>query len=152
MLISTTYTYTWRTGAAAMFAAYRKWGRGGLVALPAVALLAVFTQEGLMRVWLFFFVFALLFLHARQVRALIKQGAIDIVLDDEGFTRERPGVGSTSMRWSATLGVRREFGLLVIRTTPRCVTAVPESAFTAEQLARLDEFIRERDAATASTG
>jgi hypothetical protein len=153
MLISTTYTYTWRTGAATMFAAYPKWGRWGMIAVPVmVPLLEILTGNGFMRLWPIFFVLVLLFLQGRQVRGLIKQGAIDIVLDDDGFTRERSGVGTTSMRWSATLGVRRQFGLLVIRTAPGCVASVPEVAFSAEQLARLDEFIRVRNSPTVTAG
>jgi hypothetical protein len=153
MLISTRYTYTWRTGVATMFAAYPKWGRWGLVAVPVVvSLLAISAGSVRMSLWPILFVLVLFFLHGRQVRRLIKQGAIDIVLDDEGFTRERSGVGTTSMRWSATLGVRRQFGLLVIRTAPGCVATVPEVAFSAEQLARLDEFIRVRNSPTLTAG
>jgi hypothetical protein len=153
MLISTTYTYTWRTGVATMLAAYSKWGRRGLVALPVVGLLLSIAAGSVrMGLWPIFFLLVLFLFHGRQVRGLIKQGAIDIALDDEGFTRERSGVGTTSMRWSATLGVRRQFGLLVIRTAPRCVATVPEAAFSAEQLARLDEFIRVRKSPTLMAG
>ncbi|MFE5325494.1 YcxB family protein [Embleya sp. NPDC056575] len=153
MLISTTYTHTWRTGAAATFAAYPRWGRWGVVAVPVVVLLLAFPMGSLqMGLWSVFFVLFMVFVHGRHVRALIGQGAIDVVLDEEGFTRERPGVSTASIRWTATLGVRRQFGLLVIRTAPRSVATVPEAAFSAEQLARLDEFIRVRNARTVTAG
>ncbi|MFF7250615.1 YcxB family protein [Embleya sp. NPDC008237] len=153
MLISTTYTHTWRTGVATTLAAYPKWARWGLGVVPVVVLLLAISAGSLrMGLWSFFSVLFLFFIHGRQVRELTRQGAIDIVLDDEGFTRERPGVGTTSMRWPATLDVRRQFGLLVIRTSPQCVATVPEAAFSAEQLARLDEFIRVRKSPTPTAG
>ncbi|WP_331767907.1 hypothetical protein [Embleya sp. NBC_00896] len=150
MRITTTFTYTWRTGAATLLAAYPKWSRLAMVGMPVILpLLAIGVDSVVLRIWLALSGVVLVFTHGRQVHALIKQGAIDVELDEDGFTRERPDVGASSMRWSATLDVRRQYGLLVIRTIPRCVASVPESAFSTEQLGHLDEFIRLRRYPTA---
>ncbi|WP_101897524.1 hypothetical protein [Embleya scabrispora] len=94
--------------------------------------------------------FALVFVHGRQVRSLIGQGVIEVVLDDDGFTRTRPGVGASTVLWPAALDVRRQYGLLVIGTAPGCVATVPEHAFDAEQPARVDRFIQRGRGASAT--
>ncbi|MYS80283.1 hypothetical protein [Embleya scabrispora] len=152
MLISTTFTHTWRTAAATVLAAYPKWNRRVVIALPVLLpLAAVVVKEPYVRVWLIVAPLIMLLVHGKSVRTLVGLGAIDVELDDDGYMRERPGVATSGMRWSATLDVRRQYGLLVIRTMPRAVSTIPESAFTAEQLAVLDEFIRTRHFPTAST-
>ncbi|WP_161500987.1 hypothetical protein [Embleya scabrispora] len=50
MVISTTFTHTWRSGAATMLAAYPKRIRWLIVTLPVfLPLLAILTEEGFAR-------------------------------------------------------------------------------------------------------
>ncbi|MGA4543384.1 hypothetical protein ACPA54_25680 [Uniformispora flossi] len=151
MIIKTTFTHTWRSGAATVFAAYPQRIRWMLVpVLVLMPVVAVATQHGTMLAWMTLGPLLMLVGHALQIRNLIKHGAIDIVLDDDGFTREQPGKTTATMRWSATLEMRWQYGLPVIRTAPRCVATVPASAFNPEQHARLAEFMDARFPQTAA--
>ncbi|MGR7002944.1 hypothetical protein ACU686_41505 [Yinghuangia aomiensis] len=126
MIIKTTFTHTWRSGAATVFAAYPQRIRWMLIpVLVLMPVVAVATQHGIMLAWMTLGPLLMLLGHALQIRDLIKHGAIDIVVDDDGFAREQPGKATATMRWSATLGMRWQYGLLVIRTAPRCVATVP---------------------------
>lgn len=150
MIIKTTYTHTWRSGAATVYATYPKWSRWAIIpVLVLMPVIAVAREHGTTRVGLIVGPFLMLCAHAWQIRDLVRHGAVDIVLDDDGFTREQPGKATATMRWSATLGVQWQYGLLVIRTAPHCVATVPASAFTPEQRALLGEFMGHRFPETA---
>jgi hypothetical protein len=82
-----------------------------------------------------------------NARSLVKAGELRVTLDDIGYTRERVGSMSATVTWASSKGVFRKFGFFVVRIPGGAIAAVPETAFSTEQLAEIDAFLQARTAA-----
>lgn len=144
MPITTTFAHTWRSALFTMLSAVPKRSRWVVAAMPVVLPALAFYVDGVLRIYFIALLPTLLALHALQAHRLVKDGERVVTLDEDGFVVEKPGTSEARMVWAAVLDVRRQYGLIVIRTTPRCVVTVPESALTAEQLTEFDAFLVRR--------